>query len=148
MSHPNVMLGTAAVAAALGLAACGGGGGGGGSAATAPATSGGAAAGATTTPAAPGSPQSVPTSPTAVFIFDAGKLLPPVRQMPVATQVTLVLISADRRAHSATVQTPAGRVRVKVRAADRGEAVLRRLKPGRYRIVPSGSTKPAVLQVG
>ena len=103
-------------------------------------------------PAAPSTgpkPAPVPTSPLATFVWDGGTLKPALLRVPRVAQVTLVLISADGRAHRATVATPTGTRHLRVAAGAREEVVLRRLQGGRsYRVVPSGGGDAAVLQVG
>lgn len=130
------------LAAALGasavLAAAGCGGGGSGSVSTT------ATAPATTPAAVP-----VPTSPLATFVWDNGTLQPPRLRVPRVPQVTLVLIAADGRDHTATVASPLGTKRIRVAAGERKEVVLARLRPGaQYRVVPAGGGRAAVLQVG
>jgi hypothetical protein len=91
----------------------------------------------------------VPTSPLATFVWDRGTLKPPFLRVPRVPQVTLVLISADGRDHVAAIATPTATRRVRVPAGARKEVVLSRLRPGaRYRVVPEGGGRPAVLQVG
>ncbi len=128
------------------LAAAGCGGGGTRAAATAAAT-------ATQPPVAASSaarqPLPIPTSPQATFVWDGGSLKPGQLRVPRVAQVTLVLISADGRAHRASVATPTGTRHLRVAAGAREEVVLRRLRPGAtYRVVPSDGTDAAVLQVG
>jgi hypothetical protein len=82
-------------------------------------------------------------------VWDNGTLQPPRLRVPRVRQVTLVLIAADGRDHTATVASPLGTKRIRVAAGERKEVVLSRLRPGaQYRVVPAGGGRAATLQVG